>query len=112
MKVFRLALPLVLICFHVAHAQRPFTQGMRAFVEYPFSGCRNVDTMNHIVELSLENDERAAAKLAIRSGADCRIFEKGQPVITEAFRARHSLICIRVSGDPDCYWYPANYLHH
>jgi hypothetical protein len=92
------------------HAQSPIPFGTRTSVALGLAGCRNLQTMNRMAELILQNDVQAAVALTIREGRMCRLFEPGMQVIVEGFSAPHSLVCIRLGGDPDCYWFPSNYL--
>ncbi len=66
--------------------------------------------MNRIAELILEGDTEAAVKIGIRAGPICKIFEAETAVIKEQFSSLHSLVCIREKGNPECYWFPTNYL--
>ena len=110
---WRHAWPGALLLFQsaTAYAQSPIPFGARASVALGLVGCRNVNTMNRVAELIIMKDIQAAVSLATREGQMCKLFEPGMRVIVEGFSAPHSLVCIRLSGDPDCYWFPSNYLH-
>jgi hypothetical protein len=66
--------------------------------------------MNRLAELLIMGDTQAAITLARRAGSACRFFEEGETAMAEGSVSRHALVCIRPAGDPDCYWYPSNYL--
>lgn len=102
------AAAMVFATMEVAYADFPY--GSPANVKLSLAGCRDLATMNRVAELILENDIEAAIKVAIRAGTGCRLFEEGEKVIVEEFSTPHSLVCIRVKGDPDCFWYPSNFL--
>ena len=91
-------------------AQNPFPHGSRATVSAGLAGCRELDRMNRVAELILQNDIQAAVTLSLGAEARCRLFEPGTRVIAEGFSATHALVCIRSEGDPDCYWFPSDYL--
>lgn len=93
-----------------AFAQNPFPYGSRATVSSALTGCRELDRMNRVAELILQNDIQAAVTLSLRAESQCRSFEAGTRVVVEGFSAPHALACIRLEGDPDCYWFPSNYL--
>lgn len=84
--------------------------GANVTVVLALTGCRDLKTMNRLAELLIMGDTTAAVVLARRAGALCRFFEVGATAMAEAWSDPHSLVCIRPAGDPDCYWFPSNYL--
>lgn len=95
-----------------SYAQSPIPLGTTAAVSLGLAGCRDIRTMNRMAELLIENDVTAAVTLAARAGPMCKLFEPGMKVLVERFSEPHSLVCIRLNGDPDCYWFPSNFLRH
>lgn len=92
----------------VAAQEIPF--GSNVVVALPLSGCTDVNVMHRLSELLIMNDVEAAVALARREGDRCRLFEAGMKAQAERSVRRHSLVCIRPRGEPDCFWYPSNYL--
>lgn len=92
----------------VAAQEIPF--GSNVVVVLPLSGCTDVNVMHRLGELLIMNDPDAAVALARRQGDRCRLFEAGMKAQAERSVRQHSLVCIRPRGEPDCFWYPSNYL--
>ena len=87
--------------------KRKAVYGERKTVAYGLAGCTELKTKNQLTELLLEDDLKAAIKIAI--DVRPRLFEPNDRVNVEGFSTPHSLACIRPRGETGCYWYPSNY---
>ncbi len=74
-----------------------------------FLACKNLDDLDRVKKLALvDQDAKAAVKYGFSHG--CELQQPGKAFIIQDFAPFHGATCIRLSGDPDCVWYPSSLL--